>query len=271
MKALAAELGCDIFFDIEVTPKNNGSTAPKELVATDDALLRAANGVEELAGNLPPASCGTLDARSARRSGRRPRALQGVARATSDPPGNLFPCTQWVEPVGTLRETSFADLWSKSAELERIRSTRVHSGLHAVRAPLHLQSVHGARASRARRPRRPVPDAVRTVRAPSEGARVARAFRVASDERERAHRAREPLDGCVCRSRKPQHDLSTLTDAIAWSRLAPDALLIQLDRNEVHLAHPWRRRSSSVFRRVPRRSTSWWPTSPRRSRLTCLR
>ena len=29
-----------------------------------------------------------------------------------------------------------------------------------------------------------------------------------------------------------------LTDAIAWSRLAPDALLIQLDRNEVHLANP---------------------------------
>ena len=45
MKALAAELGCDIFFDIEVTPKNNGSREPTELTGDGDALVAAAREI----------------------------------------------------------------------------------------------------------------------------------------------------------------------------------------------------------------------------------
>jgi radical SAM protein with 4Fe4S-binding SPASM domain len=124
IETLAAELGCQFNVYFMVTPKNNGSTAPKELVATDDALLRAAKRVEELAGNRAPGSCGTLDARREEKRTETPCAA-GRRTCHVGPTGNLFPCTQWVEPVGSLRETSFADLWSTSAELERIRSTRV--------------------------------------------------------------------------------------------------------------------------------------------------
>ena len=42
MKALAAELGCDIFFDIEVTPKNNGSRTPTELTGDGESMVAIA-------------------------------------------------------------------------------------------------------------------------------------------------------------------------------------------------------------------------------------
>jgi len=125
IEAIANELGCRFQLYVTMTPKNNGSSAPRDLLPGEDALVRAAKRVEELSGNAQPSSCGTLDA------GRRGEKLKETPCAAGrrtchiGPQGDLFPCTQWVVPVGNLREASFKELWLKSAELDRIRATRV--------------------------------------------------------------------------------------------------------------------------------------------------
>ncbi len=125
IEAIASELGCHFQLDITITPKNNGSLAPKLLAPSEDALLRAAHRIEELvSAGSPPMSCGTREARREEKLTESPCAA-GRRTCHIGPKGDLYPCTQWVEPVGSLREASFTELWSQSAELARIRATRV--------------------------------------------------------------------------------------------------------------------------------------------------
>jgi radical SAM protein with 4Fe4S-binding SPASM domain len=123
MKALAAELDCDMFFDIEVTPKNNGSRKPTELTGEGHAMDVAADTIYAhlKTGGVPrdPA------VRAERVSG--VPCAAGRRTVQIGPTGDVFPCTQWTAPVGNLKSTSFGALWHGSETFASIRSKRISS------------------------------------------------------------------------------------------------------------------------------------------------
>ncbi len=117
--SIGESLGCPVYFDFEISPKNDGSTAPKATAADETELLSAARRVlgDALDGARP-----VLD-----RQERLDAAPCGAGRRTCHigPTGSLHPCTQWTTPIGSLREKSFHELWTGSSELARIRHTRM--------------------------------------------------------------------------------------------------------------------------------------------------
>jgi radical SAM protein with 4Fe4S-binding SPASM domain len=120
MKALAESLDCDIFFDIEVTPKNDGSRGPTELAAEGDALMVAAREIYGLKNKAPnPAS----------RDDRLTHTPCAAGRRTCQigPTGDVFPCTQWTTPLGNLQKTSFRELWRENEMFKTIRAKRIAS------------------------------------------------------------------------------------------------------------------------------------------------
>lgn len=118
---LATELGCQVHFDLEISPKNDGSQGPKACVPNDAAWLVAAEKV--------------LNAKAAYKSGAKQPSREfrlaegpcGAGRRTAHvgPTGNVHPCTQWVSPVGNLRTSSFREVWRQSTVLQEVRKTRV--------------------------------------------------------------------------------------------------------------------------------------------------
>lgn len=121
LERIGRELGCDVYFDLEISPKNNGSREPLERTAPSDALVEAARHVLGAAfdANVPMASIP--------RAERLQSSPCGAGRRTCHigPTGTVHPCTQWVTPIGHLRERSFAELWGNSEELARIRTTNI--------------------------------------------------------------------------------------------------------------------------------------------------
>jgi radical SAM protein with 4Fe4S-binding SPASM domain len=118
MRALAKELDCDIAFDIEVTPKNNGSLKPTELTGDGPQMLEVTRAIyaaveddvvprEERAADTPCAA------------GRRTVQI--------GPTGDVFPCTSWAQPIGSLRTMSFRELWRGNETFAEIRTKRIGS------------------------------------------------------------------------------------------------------------------------------------------------
>jgi mycofactocin biosynthetic radical S-adenosylmethionine protein MftC len=121
MQAIADSLGCNLLVDVEVSPKDDGSLGPKAFVADDDALIAAMRAlVEDQAAKYGPPEEISREER-----------LEGVPCAAGrrtcqiGPTGDVFPCTQWKEPIGNVRATSFRELWDHSEAFERIRATRI--------------------------------------------------------------------------------------------------------------------------------------------------
>jgi radical SAM protein with 4Fe4S-binding SPASM domain len=121
MRAIADALGCNLLVDVEVSPKDDGSLGPKALVAADEDLLLAMRALvaESIEKYGPPEEV-TREERLASTP-----CAAGRRTCQIGPTGDLFPCTQWKEPVGNLRQTSFADLWTKNETFQRIRATRI--------------------------------------------------------------------------------------------------------------------------------------------------
>ncbi len=117
---LAKALDCEMLFDIEVTPKNDGSLGPTELTAEGEAMLRAAR---VLYGG------GTDVVMTTPREERIEQAPCAAGRRTVQigPTGDVFPCTQWTTPLGNLRQTSFHELWNGSPMFKEIRAKRIGS------------------------------------------------------------------------------------------------------------------------------------------------
>jgi radical SAM protein with 4Fe4S-binding SPASM domain len=120
IRAIADGLGCNMHFDIEVTPKDDGSLGPKALVAEDPALVAA---MSEIVGEATE----KFGIKDIPRGERLESTPCGAGRRTCQigPAGDVFPCTQWSKPVGNLRGSAFGELWTANETLVRVRAMRV--------------------------------------------------------------------------------------------------------------------------------------------------
>src|SRR5262249_8223293 len=117
--ALAERLGAEIRFDVEVTPKNDGSRGPLELVMDEATFAQLVAKV-----SLERGAC--AQAQSFDRQARLDRTPCAAGRRTCHigPTGDLSPCTQWTTPIGNLRAHSFQQLWFGHPLLRHIRGLR---------------------------------------------------------------------------------------------------------------------------------------------------
>jgi radical SAM protein with 4Fe4S-binding SPASM domain len=116
LKELGRSLGCEVYFDLEVTPKNNGSEAPQDRARARDALLEAAR---RILGEPESFKLGSRDERLDA-----PPCGAGTRTCHIGPTGLVHPCTQWTVPVGNLREASFRSIWRGSPALDSMRRVR---------------------------------------------------------------------------------------------------------------------------------------------------
>ena len=121
MRRLAGELGCDIRFDIELSPKNNGDTRPTQLTATGRSAIEATRRQLYRGPNVPRAR--DTDERAAALDCGPCRAGRNTCHIT--PCGDVTPCTQWVRPSGNLRSKAFRDIWRDGQDFVRLRRTRL--------------------------------------------------------------------------------------------------------------------------------------------------
>lgn len=117
LRTLAATLGCTLYFDMEISPKNDGHDVASSIAPRGNALLEAARNV---LGDAVDDGAPFLTIPNEERL---PQPPCGAGRRTCHigPTGNLHPCTQWTTPIGSLRSESFQTLWNGSIELDRIR------------------------------------------------------------------------------------------------------------------------------------------------------
>jgi radical SAM protein with 4Fe4S-binding SPASM domain len=121
IQQIADTLGCKMHFDIEVTPKDNGSLAPKALAANDDALVVAMREI------VTDATARYGAAKDLDRQTRLESTPCGAGRRTCQigPSGDVYPCTQWTKPIGNVRQQSFNEIWQTNETLGKVRATRV--------------------------------------------------------------------------------------------------------------------------------------------------
>jgi radical SAM protein with 4Fe4S-binding SPASM domain len=121
MRAIAASVGAQMYFDVEVSPKNNGSLGPQSHAPDAAALEEAGRDIgrhnQERYGKPSPVS------REAR-LGATPCSA-GRRAAHIGPAGDVFPCTSWTKPVGSLREKSFGEIWGTNETFAEIRAKRL--------------------------------------------------------------------------------------------------------------------------------------------------
>jgi radical SAM protein with 4Fe4S-binding SPASM domain len=125
IEALAKSLDCEILFDMEVTPKNNGSRETTDLTVEGMAALEAAILSDRMVGDWS----GVEDLNSAPQEVRLDFTPCAAGRRTVHigPTGDVFPCTSWTKPIGNLREASFSALWNEHPMFAEIRAKRVGS------------------------------------------------------------------------------------------------------------------------------------------------
>jgi radical SAM protein with 4Fe4S-binding SPASM domain len=121
---LASELDCPIFFDVMLSPKNNGSLEPLELEPDADVLLDVSRRIFAVQGD----EC-SHDAHFDRdeKLASEPCAA-GRRTCHIGPTGKVYPCTQWTkEPAGNVREQSFGAIWWGAELFAKVREKRIGS------------------------------------------------------------------------------------------------------------------------------------------------
>lgn len=113
MIALAKELGHSWRIDAEIGPKDDGNLSPLAHQLSDSQL---AEYVREFESPLPA----TIERFKPTDQLCRP----GTASLAVGPYGDIYPCMQIKRSMGNLRERPFAEIWSESQELARVRAMR---------------------------------------------------------------------------------------------------------------------------------------------------
>ncbi|MFO0679907.1 MAG: radical SAM protein [Polyangiaceae bacterium] len=137
MFAIADDLGAPLQIDPEVTPKDDGSQDPLELLASLEGVTRLLEIQQARAAQFLAANAEAL--REEERPNRPAPTVSkkycgaGSSSICIDPFGNVLPCVQWRRPVGNLHHASVKDLWSGNGKLDAIRgiTTDVKSMIEA--------------------------------------------------------------------------------------------------------------------------------------------
>ncbi|HEY2512729.1 MAG TPA: radical SAM protein [Polyangiaceae bacterium] len=123
LRAIAAEVGSHVQFDLEITPKNNGSVSPQALRGDEQALLAAAADLERV---MAAGEEGSKSSGSRRDWLDEGPCAAGRGTCHISPTGDISPCTQWAgRPVGSLRKSSFAELWGTNEVFAVVRTKRL--------------------------------------------------------------------------------------------------------------------------------------------------
>jgi len=133
VRALAREFGAGLVVDVTVVPSASGGSAPLAEQLPEEEMLAV---LRELSGGRPVPGGGNLEPLS-------PLCSAGRSTARLTPSGMVTPCVAIGEAAGSLRRSSFAEIW-RSPRLERLRAMRLDDlpacracGLrgHCVRCP----------------------------------------------------------------------------------------------------------------------------------------
>jgi radical SAM protein with 4Fe4S-binding SPASM domain len=122
IEVIARELGCETFFDLQISPKNNGSQAPTALGPQESSLLEAARLA--FAKQTTCSHDSHFDREAKLRA-----APCGAGRRTVfiGPTGNVTPCTQWTRELGNVRDQAFGEIWWGAEGFAEIRAKRIGS------------------------------------------------------------------------------------------------------------------------------------------------
>ena len=123
IEVIARELGCETFFDLQISPKNDGTQTPTTLGPDAAALLEAAR----TAFAKQQTTC-SHDSHFDREAKLR-AAPCGAGRRTVfiGPTGKVTPCTQWTKELGNVRDQPFGEIWWGAEGFKEIRSKRIGS------------------------------------------------------------------------------------------------------------------------------------------------
>jgi AdoMet-dependent heme synthase len=129
LRALAKELGVPYLIDMTITPKLDGDTSPVALRNSAEDLMNVVRD-ETLAGKPMPDIALAFASGSAVSSGVELDPYEGIPCSAGhntcyiSPYGEVYPCVQMPIPAGNLRKESFAEIWKRSPQFERVRSIR---------------------------------------------------------------------------------------------------------------------------------------------------
>lgn len=114
---LSRSLGAELRLDLDMVPMENGNDEPLDFrlgdAALEDVLSNPWMKERLVVFNAEP----PVDEHDICGAARRTCSISSV--------GDVYPCNQLLTPAGNLRQRSFAEIWSDSAEMNRVRSLRI--------------------------------------------------------------------------------------------------------------------------------------------------
>lgn len=128
IEIFSRSLGADDYmFNIEISPKNDGSRDPQKCRMSAAAIryfMKDRITVDEEAAYRYPAS--PLD---------RPLCAMGSMSCYVSPYGDIYPCIQLLRPMGNIRESSFSAIWNARSRLrDELGALKTYGDLPACRA-----------------------------------------------------------------------------------------------------------------------------------------
>lgn len=129
MYAIADQLGVNLQFDTQLSPRDDGDRGPLELAPDTEAHARLVALQRKRQQNLPSREREALERglNTPEREETTPHCGAGFSTITVDPYGTVYPCVQWRRPIGSLHQASIGEIWS-SGLLDQIR----HANLAAA-------------------------------------------------------------------------------------------------------------------------------------------
>lgn len=112
IKAIADRFGFHIYFDPVLTISDDKETYPLDLLASEEGLKRL----------YKPDSGLNLGTSPFERKAGDTNCKLAMGTLHIDPYGNVQPCLQWKESIGSLRRQTLRDIWYNSPRVEEIRA-----------------------------------------------------------------------------------------------------------------------------------------------------
>lgn len=124
---LVKDMGMNIAFDPKITPKNDGAKGPMGFQLDEEDLVSYFE-------DDYPKKWEYLEFPSREKSLNSPLCSAFKMACAISPYGDVYPCIQFVMPMGNLRNDIFSDIWhSDSALINEIRSLKTHYDIYECR------------------------------------------------------------------------------------------------------------------------------------------